>query len=179
MAAMPDSSDHAFALIFDNTVLSNFASTERLFLLEQLYAGKPHTTLMVVEEVKRGIRDGYRYLHSLEEILKPLSPRGWLPILSIDSPEEQAMYVELSSSLGLGEASCLSVAISRGFVLATDDLAARREAVKRGVRLTGTLGILIRLVRERHLPLTTANDILRQMITWRYRSPVTRLDDLL
>jgi predicted nucleic acid-binding protein len=89
------------------------------------------------------------------------------------------MYVELSSSLGLGEASCLSVAISRGFVLATDDLAARREAAKRGVRLTGTLGVLIRLVREGHLSLTAANDILRQMIAWRYRSPVTSLDDLL
>ena len=71
------------------------------------------------------------------------------------------------------------MAVTRGLVLATDDLAARRRATQRGVRLTGTIGILVRLAREGHLPLNEANRILTQMIALRYRSPVASLDDLI
>jgi predicted nucleic acid-binding protein len=45
--------------------------------------------------------------------------------------------------------------------------------------LTGTLGILIRLVREGYLALPDANTILARMISLRYRSPVERLDELI
>ena len=45
--------------------------------------------------------------------------------------------------------------------------------------LTGTIGILIRLVREGHVPLAAANRILAQMIVLDYRSPVGHLDTLI
>lgn len=118
-------------------------------------------------------------LQSIEEALTPLRATGWLAVLALEPHEEQALYIELSSFLGPGEASCLAIASPRRWVLATDDLAARRQAGERGVRLTGTLGILIRLVREGHLPLATANSILAEMIACRYRTPVENLDDLL
>ena len=44
--------------------------------------------------------------------------------------------------------------------------------------LTGTLGILLRLVREKHLSLVAANRFLAEMVQQRYRSPVYELDDL-
>ncbi len=47
------------------------------------------------------------------------------------------------------------------------------------VSLTGTLGILITLVRDHDLPLEVANSMLSQMIKRRYRPPVNRLDDLI
>ncbi len=49
----------------------------------------------------------------------------------------------------------------------------------RGVKLTGTLGILVRLVREKHLTLAEANNVLTDMIALHYRTPVNRLDDLI
>jgi predicted nucleic acid-binding protein len=52
-------------------------------------------------------------------------------------------------------------------------------AAKRDVRLTGTIGILVRLVREDRLSLVEANAILAQMIKLRYRSPVERVDNLI
>ncbi|NLY01254.1 MAG: DUF3368 domain-containing protein [Rhodopirellula sp.] len=61
-------------------------------------------------------------------------------------------------------------------VLATDDGAARRMAAKRGARLIGTLGILIRLVRDGHLPLARANELLDKMVQEGYHSPVHELD---
>lgn len=62
--------------------------------------------------------------------------------------------------------------------MVTDDLAARQLAHERGVPLTGTVGILLALVRDGVLSLTEANATLAEMIDRRYRSPVDRLDDL-
>ncbi len=85
----------------------------------------------------------------------------------------------LDRSLDLGEASCLALAASRGVILATDDLAARRLAPGEGVSLTGTLGVLVALVRDDALPLSEANEMLEAMIQRRYRSLVDKLDDLI
>ena len=64
---------------------------------------------------------------------------------------------ELDQFLDPGEASCLALAISRRMTLVTDDLAARRLAEKREVSLSGTLGILIALVRHNAFSLKEAN----------------------
>jgi predicted nucleic acid-binding protein len=85
---------------------------------------------------------------------------------------------EFDQFLDAGEASCLALAISRGFTLVTDDLAVRQLAQARDVPLTGTLGILIALVRDDALSLNEANAVLTTMIRRRYRSPVDRLDEL-
>jgi predicted nucleic acid-binding protein len=73
----------------------------------------------------------------------------------------------------------LALAASRGLILATDDLAARRLAEGESVSLTGTLGVLVALVRDNALFLPEANAMLAAMIERRYRSPVDKLDDLI
>jgi predicted nucleic acid-binding protein len=69
--------------------------------------------------------------------------------------------------------------MSRGLVFVSDDLAARQLAHERDVRLTGTVGILLALVRDGSLSLAEANAILAEMIERRYRAPVNRLDELI
>lgn len=169
----------SLCLILDTTVLSNFALAGHISLLKRLYLGQACTALAVADEIRCGLNSGYEYLRAAEEALLPLSPTGWLPVLTLTSPQEQMLFIELSASLASGEASCLALALSRGFILASDDRAARRQAAERGVRLTGTIGILVRAVRERHMPLWEANDVLVRMIALRYRSPVQRLDELI
>jgi predicted nucleic acid-binding protein len=71
------------------------------------------------------------------------------------------------------------LAISRGLILVTDDLAARKLAQERDVPLAGTVGILLVLVRDGLLPLPEANAMLAEVIERRFRSPVDRLDELL
>ena len=61
----------------------------------------------------------------------------------------------------------------------TDDLAARRLAESEGVSLTGTLGVVVALVRDDVLPLSDANTMLEALIQRRYRSPMDGLDDLI
>ncbi len=104
---------------------------------------------------------------------------GWLRILVPTSAAEHRLRSEFDQLLDLGEASCLAFAISRRLTLVTDDLAARRLAGQRGVSLTGTLGILVTLVRDSVFPLKDANAMLAVMIQRRYRSPVDSLDDFI
>ena len=125
MSATPEST--GTDIVFDATVLSNFARIGQFPRLERIYAG---------------------------------------------------LYLHLLAPLGSGQASCLAAARMRNMILATDDRAARRKVVEQGVRLTGTLGILIRLVRDAHLPLAQANKLLEEMVQQGYRSPVQELDSL-
>ena len=137
----------------------------------------PWGTVEVGDELRKGVRAGYTYLESVLQKVESVNPSGWLRVLAPESAAEHRLRSEFDESLGPGEASCLALAILRGLTFATDDLAARRLAAKRGALLTGTLGILIKLVRSSELPLSEANAILVDMIRRRYRSPVERLDE--
>jgi predicted nucleic acid-binding protein len=165
--------------IFDTTVLSNLAVVGRLDLLEKRYRTVGLTTVEVSDELRRGLQAGYGYLEKVLQQIQSISPGGWLRIVAPESPAEHQLRGEFDLLLDPGEASCLALAISRGLILVTDDLAARQLAQERGVPLTGTVGILLAMVRDGVLSLTEANGILAKMIEWRYRSPVDRLDELI
>ena len=132
----------------------------------------------VGDELRKGVNAGYSYLEAVLQQLETVGPEGWFRIPVPQSATEHRLRSEFDQSLDPGEASCLALAISRGLTFVTDDLAARRLAEARGVPLTGTLGILIELVRQGALPLEEANAMLSAMIERRYRSPVDGLDEL-
>jgi predicted nucleic acid-binding protein len=165
--------------IFDTTVLSNLAAVGRLDLLEKRYRKVGLTTIEVSDELRRGLQAGYGYLENVLKQIQAISPGGWLRVAAPESAAEHQLRGEFDLLLGPGEASCLALAISRGLVLVTDDLAARQLAQDRDVPLTGTVGILLALVRDGVLSLAEANVILAEMIERRYRSPVDRLDELI
>jgi predicted nucleic acid-binding protein len=165
--------------IFDTTVLSNLAAVGRLDLLERRYRKVALTTVEVSDELRRGLQAGYEYLENALRQIQGISPDGWLRIVAPESTAEHHLRGEFDLLLDSGEASCLALAISRGLIFVTDDLAARQLAQERDVPLTGTVGILLALVRDGLLPLTEANAILAEMIERRYRSPVDHLDELI
>jgi predicted nucleic acid-binding protein len=164
--------------IFDTTVLSNLAVVGRLDMLEKRYRTVGLTTVEVSDELRRGLQAGYGYLENVLQQIQSISPGGWLRIVAPESPAEHQLRGEFDLLLDPGEASCLALAISRGLILVTDDLAARHLAQERDAPLTGTVGILLALVRDGELSLAEANAILAEMIERRYRSPVDRLDEL-
>jgi predicted nucleic acid-binding protein len=165
--------------IFDTTVLSNFAAADRLELLETRYRGVAFITVEVNNELRKGVKAGYMYLETALQQIESINPDGWLHVLIPQSPDEYRLRSEFDHFLDAGEASCLALAVLRGLTFATDDLAARRLAKKNNVHLTGTLGVLIALVRDGTLSLAEANAMLTAMIQHHYRSPVDRLDDLI
>lgn len=104
----------------------------------------------------------------------------WLKRLDLESPEEKSLFTNLSKRLGTGEASCLAIAIHRKYdLLSVDDMAVRKIALREGIRLSGSIGVLLELIRIDRIRLETGNKILRGFIKCGYFSPVDRLNEFL
>jgi predicted nucleic acid-binding protein len=108
----------------------------------------------------------------------PPTDWSWLSVLALSEPE-QASYRMLLRRLNAGEAACLAIAAARQARLLTDDRDARAWAAQMQVATSGTLGILVRLIRTGQQTCAEANLLLAQMIAHGYRSPVETLDSLL
>lgn len=132
-------------IIFDCCCLSNFALSDSLFILKNIYSSSAFVTEFVSAEIMRGIQRGHKDLAEIQDSLK----EGWLKEVVLSTKKEKSLYETISVSLGLGEASSIAVAKARGFFFACDDRTARREAGLLDVKLTGTLGILKKAVRNR------------------------------
>lgn len=159
-------------IIFDNCVLSNFALSDSLNIIKRLHANHSFITDFVMAENFKGIFKGYKELAKIKNAIK----EGWLKEITLKTMEEKAIFERLSVSLGFGEASSIAAAKVRGLVFACDDKAARKEAALLGVRLTGTVGILIKVIRKRIIDRNKANEILHRMIAYGFYSPVSSID---
>src|SRR4051812_12020736 len=73
--------------------------------------------------------------------LRPALDAGVLHPTTV-TDEESALFVELAGLMDDGEAMCLAIAQSRGWMMATDDRKARRIAGERGVPLLCTPQLL-------------------------------------
>jgi predicted nucleic acid-binding protein len=87
-------------------------------------------------------------------------------------------YQRLLSRLNAGEAACLAMALNRNCRILTDDRDAREFARHLKIPLSGTLGVLVRLVDIGFINLDDADALLSQMMVVGYRSPVPSLRDL-
>jgi predicted nucleic acid-binding protein len=149
-------------ILLDNTVLSNFVLIHRADLLRHI--PQTATTEQVVTEFKRGQQLGRL----------PIGDLSWLPILTL-TEAEQVTYIQFLTKLNSGEAACLAIAVHRQGAIFTDDRDARILANQSTVPVSGTLGILIRLVKLNILALTEAETILNHMIGYGYHSPTNTL----
>jgi uncharacterized protein len=165
-------------VIVHTTVISNFASMDQLDVLRQLYGSLAMST-DVYNEIQEGLAEGYRFYEGIEQWVQPLAEGGWLHLTSLSHEQEIRYFRELPARLHRGEMSSLAIARHRGWLLLTDDRAARIEATRLGVLVSGSLGWLV-LAVERHLcSLSQANIWLQEMMRQGYRSPVTDLTPLL
>jgi predicted nucleic acid-binding protein len=161
-------------IVFDTCAVSNFALADALDILAGLYRGRAYITGFVAAEILRGIQAGHARLDGIPKAVRD----GWLKETGLKRGEEKKLFEALSVSMGLGEASSIAVAKKRGFVLASDDRAARMEAGRLGVSMTGTLGILAKAVRTGTCDLCAADDHLKKMIEAGFFSPVRSLGEI-
>lgn len=157
-------------LLLDTTVLSNFASVGELTLLREVLKRKelqPLITPQVQVEFQRGVEKG---LFADTDI-------SWIEVIELTEQEAQT-FRRLQEVFGQGEAACLAVALERNLPLATDDMMARDVARRRGVIITGTLGILGWAVKSGLLSLARGDEILKAMREKGYFSPVESLREL-
>jgi predicted nucleic acid-binding protein len=161
-------------IVFDCCVLSNFALSRSLSIIRRLYGGSAVVTDFVAAEIRRGFQSGHKSLRLIQDALD----EGWLEEISLRKKGERDIFRLSSVSLGLGEASSVAVAKAREILLACDDRTARREAGLLGVKLTGTLGILKKAVREIVVGLTEGDRILAEMNAAGYYSPIRSLKEI-
>lgn len=154
--------------LVDNTVLSNFSLVQQPDLIQQALGDKVATTESVWAELQAGMGIGRL----------PAQDWSWLAILSLEEIE-QPLYQRLTQRLNIGEASCLALAITRGYRIFTDDRDARKVAVEWRVPVSGTLGLLMHLVDLDILSVEEGDALLAQMIASGYYTPVTSLEALL
>ena len=156
-------------ILVDNTVLSNFALAGSLQCLRLFCRGRGLTTEEVFEEFRAGATQG----------LFADTDLTWLRRTRLHSAPERRLFQQCAVRLGAGESSCLAVAIQRRHSLLTDDMDARKIALREGVSLSGSVGVLVAQVRREILDLAEANEVLQAMIASGYYSPVEKLDGLI
>ena len=128
-------------------------------------------TPQVLDEIADGIVAGYSELREVETAVTG----GEFGDVEGFSAEKRDVYLERLQTLSPGEASCITLAQTRGGVVATDDRAARNTCFNNGVPFTGTIGILKASVLDGVLLLQEADDVLRAMTRSGYHSPVRRI----
>lgn len=168
----------ASPIIFDNTVLSNFALSQVFYILQRLYAGRAFVGKAVQCEIQAGINSAstsasLKNRTKLREINQALDD-GWLQtppneVNPNDDAVELRLTLEYRQRFG-GESEAITIARNRNWVFASDDGIARNFAKERGIRLTGTLSILVKAVKSQILCLSLADAIHAQMINEGYRS---------
>ncbi|ASJ02116.1 DNA-binding protein [Thermococcus profundus] len=153
--------------VVDTTVISNFAKTESLDLMKAILGKDGVTTPQVVDEFKVGVKRG-RY------------PNLEIPLKVLELTEaERELYNLLNQSLGKGEASCIAIAKFRNGILLSDDYDARKKARLLGVKVSGTIGVLVLGVKRGIIELEDANNILNEMLKKGFYAPIKRLEEVM
>lgn len=156
------------ATVLNTTVLSNFAQVDRIELLLDL--PRVVTVAAVREEIEAGT-DSHSYNEHAVTVLE-----DEIPVIT-PSASAEALETKLLESLDPGEAQALAVAEVTDGMLVTDDGDARTTAKRRGVGLTGSIGLLVRFVEDGNITAATADEYLKRWIDEAgFRSPARDFD---
>jgi uncharacterized protein len=166
------------SIISNTTVISNFVAITQLDRLRELF-GEVFISTEVYEEIQRGLEEGYDWYQAVNTLLDSTSSSDWLKLTSLSGGSELLLYQQMPKRLHQGEASSIAIAHTRQWTFLTDDLAARNEAKRLDIRVSGTVGCLVQLVEQNHCKITQVNQYLSQMIGQGYRSPVRDLAALI
>lgn len=163
-------------LFFDTVILSNFAfANGGIEFLVNRYKKRGIITFHVLQEI---VKATYAELKHLEKIEKELLITGAFQKISL-SEKEQHHHMMLLKNLGEGEASCIAAAHERKGIVVTDDRAARNCCQDKSIPVSGTIGILKAACLDSVLEPEKANQMLKQMISFGFYSPIHKITDIL
>ncbi len=118
----------------------------KIDLLQQLYQ-RVITTIEVKEEV---LVDKYHEYAALK-----LAFDNWIEIMNL---KNKALMNSLKTHIHIGEASVIVLAIETQNILILDDLDARTIVKSMGIKISGTLGVLLDAMYEKIIdPMETKN----------------------
>jgi predicted nucleic acid-binding protein len=160
-------------VVTDSNVLINLAHINRLDLLERL----PPFSFVVPQEVIKEITDVAQ-----SELVQGAISSGSLGEVQLDSIPELRVYAQLVRTLGSGEAACLALAESRGWLIASDEKRKfyREAMVRLGQdRIINTAGILLKAIRLKVLNVDEADEAKALLEQRRFTMKFASFRDLL
>jgi len=160
-------------VVTDANILINLIHIDRLALLGQLTGFEFVVPPEVIQEISapqqavtvaRALSQGFFKEEALVEI----------PALSL--------YAELVTTLGKGEAACLSMAVTKGWMIASDEGRKFRREVLSKIgkdRLVNTPGLLLLAIRLGVLSIAEADSALAVLASHRFKVKFKSFRDLL
>jgi predicted nucleic acid-binding protein len=140
-----------------------------------------------------GIMPGYEFVVPDEVVREVTEPgqrqalqntidSGVLRTITVEDIAALKLFGELSVVMGPGEAACLSLAQTRGWLIASDERKVfRREAVARlgSGRIINTAGILVLAIRAGLIDVDEADSMKAELEKHRFRMRFTSFRELL
>lgn len=88
---------------------------------------------------------------------------GFIHACQLEGQDELDAFIRFAMELDDGEASCLAIAMSRGWIVATDDRKAQRIASENGIALTSTPELIQRWIDTTSPSEATVADVLKKI----------------
>ena len=134
-------------LILDASCLLNLYATDRMLEIAAALPWQLAVADYVLEQEALYVRTIGAQEEQEETVpvdLSPLIDEGLLLVLRLETPSEEASFVELAAVLDDGEAVTGAIALTRGHLVAIDDRKAKRVLGEkaRGMRLVSTLELM-------------------------------------
>lgn len=161
--------------IFDTVSLLNLADGDLLDYVEVMYGTQACVPYAVVEEILAGVP-----IHA-NAVLCANSLQREIPFPRIIPTNESIpnLLAQLNLPLGAGEATAIVITYQLTATLVSDDRKARQIAKQLGIAVTGTLGVLVKLVQMDIITVEQANHALDIMRSSGFFSPVRTIDELI
>ena len=170
---MERDADGRLLVVADSSFLINFLAVDRMDILSGLPQFRFHVVNHVVAEI--------RY-ESQRARLQAATEGGGVIEIEITDPVEILLYAESRRFLGDGESASLAVAVTRGWVIASDEKGRfRRELFSRLGEdyLLDTLGALLTAIHADVITVAHAEALRAQLQGHRFQMDSTPFDELL
>ena len=153
-------------LILDASCLLNLYGTDRILEIAPALPWQLAVADYVLEQEALYVRTIGAHEEQEETVpvdLSPLIDEGLLLVVRMETPGEEASFVELAAVLDDGEAVTGAIALNRGHSVAIDDRKARRVLGENapGMRLVSTLELMRQWCAS--VPVQEVGDALRAM----------------
>lgn len=157
-------------LVFDEGPLSHFAESGWLKILETIADDRAILIPQLVDDEISRATHAYPFLAQIRDA-------GWIKVDRSDDLQflvVQARYASrlASGTKNLGECGVLALAEVRGFTAVVDDRAAREVGEEYGVRVTGTLALLLQGIQLGLLTVPLVSKIADDLLATEYRLPI-------
>lgn len=154
-------------MVSDTSPLIWLSKIGKIGLLEKLYGEVIVPEEVYSEAVDRGLREGFGDALVIKECVE----QGWIKVLKLDDAGVKLCQrlMEHAFEIHLGEVQAIILAREMGALLLMDESCGRAFAEAWGLRVKGTLHVILKALREELLDKDEAREAVLQLIEKGFR----------